>query len=125
AEPAGGFSSGGYRWMCGGRPIAAGTAWYVASSPAIIRTISPLIFWGVMFAQLGIVFVLSGRVQQLAASPASLLFILCSVLTGFTIAFVLLAYTGESVARTFLVAAAMFAGLALYGTITKRSLGGF
>jgi len=125
AEQASAFLSAVYRWMCVGLTITAGTAWYVASSPAIIRTINPLIFWGVMFAQLGIVFVLSGRVQQLAASTASLLFILYSVLTGFTIAFVLLAYTGESVARTFLVAAAMFAGLALYGTITKRSLGGF
>jgi uncharacterized protein len=46
------------------------------------------------------------------------------VLTGVTMSMVLLAFTGESVARTFLVAAGMFSGLAAYGTITKRSLGG-
>jgi FtsH-binding integral membrane protein len=46
------------------------------------------------------------------------------VLTGVTMSMVLLAFTEESVARTFLVAAGMFSGLAAYGTITKRSLGG-
>ena len=64
-----------------------------------------LLFWGLMIAQLGIVFVLSARVQQLAASTAGLLFVAYSALTGVTISFVLLAYTGESVATTFLVTA--------------------
>ena len=42
-----------------------------------------------------------------------------------TISFVLLAYTGESVATTFLVTAGMFGAMALYGTTTRRSLAGF
>jgi FtsH-binding integral membrane protein len=33
--------------------------------------------------------------------------------------FVLLAFTGESVATTFLVTAGMFGGLAAYGTVTR------
>ena len=77
-----------------------------------------------MIAQLGIVFVLSARVEKLAASTAGLLFILYSALTGVTLSFVLLAYTGESVATTFVVTAGMFGGLAVYGTVTKRSLAG-
>ena len=36
----------------------------------------------------------------------------------------LLAFTGESVATTFMVTAGMFGALALYGTLTKRSLAG-
>ena len=78
-----------------------------------------------MLAQLGVVFVLSARVQQLAASTAAVLFVAYSALTGVTIAFVLLAYTGESVARTFLITAGMFGGMAAYGTTTRRSLAGF
>jgi len=84
-----------------------------------------VLFWGLMIAQLGIVFVLSARVQQLAASTAGLLFVAYSALTGVTISFVLLAYTGESVATTFLVAAGMFGAMAAYGTMTRRSLAGF
>ena len=38
--------------------------------------------------------------------------------------FVLLAYTGESVATTFMVTAGMFGALAMYGTVTKRNLAG-
>jgi uncharacterized protein len=51
--------------------------------------------------------------------------VLYSALTGVTLALALLAFTGESVATTFLVTAGMFGGLAIYGTITKRNLGGF
>ena len=48
-----------------------------------------------------------------------------SALTGLTMAFVLLAFTGESVATTFLVTAGTFGALAAYGTVTKRSLAGW
>jgi len=125
ADQASAFLSAVYGWMCAGLAITAVTAWYVAASPTIVRAITAnrALFWGLAIAQLGIVFVLSARVQQLAASTASLLFVLYSALTGVMMAFVLLAFTGESVATTFLVTAGMFGGLALYGTITKRDLG--
>lgn len=77
-----------------------------------------------MIAQLGIVFVLSARIQRLAPSTAAVLFILYSALTGVTISFVLLVFTGESVATTFLVTAGMFGGLATFGTVTRRNLAG-
>ena len=75
-----------YGWMCAGLAITATSAWFVAASPTLVMTIAtnrPL-FWGLMIAQLGIVLVLSARVQKLAASTASLLFIAYSALTGVT-----------------------------------------
>lgn len=115
-----------YGWMCAGLAITATTAWLIASSPAVVAAIvqNRFLFWGLVIAQLGIVLVLSARVQRLAASTAALLFIVYSALTGVTISFVLLAFTGESVATTFLVTAGMFGGLAMYGTVTRRSLEG-
>jgi FtsH-binding integral membrane protein len=112
--------------MCVGLAVTAATAWFVAGSPAITRAITAnaVLFWGLSLVQLAIVFVLSARVQQLAVSTASVLFVLYSALTGVTMALLLLAFTGESVATTFLVTAGMFGGLALYGTVTKRDLGG-
>jgi len=56
---------------------------------------------------------------------SSLLFVAYSALTGVTISFVLLAYTGESVATTFFITAGMFGAMAAYGTTTRRSLAGF
>jgi uncharacterized protein len=127
ANQASAFLSAVYGWMCAGLVITAATAWYIAASPAIVRALvsNRLLFWGLLIAQLGIVFVLSARVQKLAASTASLLFILYSAVTGVTLSLVLLAFTGESVATTFLVTAGMFGGLAVYGTTTKRSLAGY
>jgi FtsH-binding integral membrane protein len=113
--------------MCGGLVMTALTASFIAASPTLVRTIATnqIVFWGLVIAQLAIVFVLSARVQQLAASTASLLFVGYSALTGVTLSFVLLAYTGESVATTFLITAGMFGGMAAYGTTTRRSLAGF
>jgi FtsH-binding integral membrane protein len=115
-----------YAWMCAGLLITAATAWFVAGSPSVIGSIarSGFLFWGLVVAQFATVFVLSARVQQLDATTASLLFIFYAALTGVTLSFALLAFTGESVATTFVVTAGMFAGLAMYGTVTKRSLGG-
>ena len=120
------FLSAVYGWMCIGLALPATTAWFIARSPTIVSAIAAnrLLFWGLMIAQLGIVFVLSARVQRLAASTAALLFILYSALTGVTMSFVLLAFTGESVATTFLVTAVMFGGFAVHGTVTRRSLAG-
>ena len=120
------FLRGVYGWMSAGLAITAVTAFMVASTPALVYAIvtNRLLFWGIVIAQLGIVFGLSARVQQLSASTASLLFIVYSVLTGVTMSVILLAYTGQSVATTFMVTAGMFGALAFYGTVTRRDLSG-
>jgi FtsH-binding integral membrane protein len=120
------FLRGVYSWMAAGLAITAATAWFVAATPAIVYAIvtNRVLFWGIVIAQLGIVFGLSARVQSLSASTASLLFIVYSALTGLTMSVILLAFTGQSVATTFVVTAGMFGGLALYGTATRRDLSG-
>ena len=116
-----------YGWMAVGLGITASVAYFVASSPALVTTIASnrLLFWGLIIAQLGLVFTLSARVEKMAPSTASLLFLAYSALTGVTMSFLLLAFTGESVVTTFVVTAGMFGALALYGTTTSRSLAGW
>jgi hypothetical protein len=115
-----------YGWMCLGLALTAITAYAVASSPAVLSAIATnrALFWALIIAQLGLVIVLSARVQHLSPGIAALLFLLYSGLTGVTFAFVLLAFTGQSVAGVFVVTAGMFGALALYGTTTKRDLAG-
>jgi FtsH-binding integral membrane protein len=116
-----------YGWMCAGLGITATVAYVVASSPAIWTTIAQnrVLFWAILIAQLGLVFVMSARVQTLSPAAAAALFITYSGLTGVTMAFILLVYTGASVASTFVVTAGMFGSLALFGTLTSRSLAGW
>lgn len=116
-----------YGWMATGLAITAGVAFYVAGSPAIVQAIASnrALFWGLLIAQLGLVFTMSARVEKMASSTATMLFVIYSALTGVTMAFVLLAFTGQSVATTFLVTSGMFGAMATYGTVTRRSLAGW
>jgi len=127
AERIGAFLRSVYGWMCLGLAITALTAGIVASSPSVVVAIArnSVLFWGLAIAQLGIVLVLSGRVQTLAASTAAALFVVYSMLTGVTLSFILFLYTGESIASTFVVTAGMFGALAAFGTFTRRSLAGW
>jgi FtsH-binding integral membrane protein len=115
-----------YGWMCAGLAITAVVAYTIAGSPALVGALvsSHLLFLGLFLAQLGLVFFLSARVDRLAPGTATLLFVAYSALTGVTLSVILLAYTGASIATTFVVAAGMFGALALYGTTTARSLAG-
>jgi FtsH-binding integral membrane protein len=115
-----------YGWMAVGLTVTAVVAWMVAGSDALVYAIASnrLLFWGIFGAQLGVVIFLSARVNRLAPGTAAALFLGYSALTGLTMAFVLRVYTGESVATTFFITAGTFGALAVYGTVTSRSLSG-
>ncbi|HEX5873837.1 MAG TPA: Bax inhibitor-1/YccA family protein [Pyrinomonadaceae bacterium] len=120
------FLSKVYGWMFLGLLITAGTAVVVASSQTLIETfiLNRIFFWGLVLGQLGLVLYLSARVDKIAPATAAGLFMLYSALTGITTSVILLVYTGASIASTFIITAAMFGALALFGTFTKRSLAG-
>ena len=126
AERVSAFLRAVYGWMCVGLGVTAVVAYAITASPAVVQTIASnhLLFLGALAVELGLVFYLSARVQSLAPNAAMLLFLLYSGLNGVTLSVVLLAYTGASVATTFVVTAGMFGALAAFGSTTKRSLAG-
>jgi FtsH-binding integral membrane protein len=126
AERVSAFLKRVYGYMGAGLAITALVAFVVVGSPSVLQAVfgNRLLFFGLIIAQLGLVFFLSGRAATLAPGTAAVLFALYSALTGVTLSVVLLAYTGESVATTFVVTAGMFAALAAFGTMTSRSLAG-
>ena len=120
------FLSKVYGWMFLGLLVTAGTAFVVASSPLLVQTFiaNRVLFWILLFGQLGLVFYLAARVEKTSPVTAATLFMIYSVSVGITSSVVLLAYTGASVFGTFMVTAGMFGALAIFGTFTKRSLAG-
>ena len=116
-----------YGWMAAGLAITALTALQVAGSPAVIGYLvsNQVLFLGLILAEVGLVFFLSARADRLAPSAATALFVTYAALNGVTLSFVLLAYTGESVASTFMVTAGMFGAMAVFGSTTTRRLAGF
>jgi FtsH-binding integral membrane protein len=115
-----------YAWMAIGLALTAVVAYTVAGSPDILRALvlNRIMFFALIIAEVGLVFFISARADRLAPPTAAGLFMLYSALNGVTLSVVLLAYTGESVAGTFVVTAGMFGALALFGSTTKRSLAG-
>jgi FtsH-binding integral membrane protein len=121
-----GFLSKVYGWMFLGLLITSGTALAVASSPFLIETLiqNRILFWILLFGQLGLVFYLSARFDKMAPTTAAGLFMLYSAMVGITTSVILLMYTGASIVSTFVVTAGMFGALAAFGTFTRKSLAG-
>ncbi|HQR17420.1 MAG TPA: Bax inhibitor-1/YccA family protein [Gemmatimonadales bacterium] len=120
------FLRGVYWWMFGGLGVTALVAVAVASSPAAVNTLvrTPILFFGIIIAELILVGYMSVRVAKMSPSTAGTLFLAYSALNGVTFSLILLAYTGASVANAFFVTAGMFGALAVYGSVTKRDLSG-
>lgn len=77
--------------------------------------------WLIMLAEIALVFVASGMAAK--NSPMALpLFLLYSVMNGFTLSIILLSYTGQTIITAFLTAALMFVVMAVIGMTTKKDL---
>jgi FtsH-binding integral membrane protein len=120
------FLSKVYGWMFLGLLVTAGTAVVVASSPALIETLilNRILFWILLFGQLGLVFYLSARVDKVSPVTAAVLFMVYSAMVGVTSSVIFLIYTGASIVSAFMVAGGTFGAMAVFGSLTKRSLAG-
>ena len=78
--------------------------------------------WLVMLAPLGIVFYMSFGINKMSASKAQTVFWIFAALMGLSLSWILLVYTGKSVARVFFITSATFGAMSLYGYTTKRDL---
>ena len=119
-----------YNWMAIGLGITGVVAYGVANSPGVKEIVfgAPLVFFGLIIAQLVMVYMISARIQRMQASTATMLFIVYSALNGATLSSIFLAYTQSAITSTFFVCAATFTACSVYGWTTRRDLttmGGF
>ena len=78
--------------------------------------------WIVMLAPLGIVFYMSFGINKMSAAKAQTVFWVFAALMGLSLSWILLVYTGASVARVFFITSATFGAMSIYGYTTKRDL---
>ena len=118
------FIQGVYNWMAVGLGLTGLVAFFVASSPAVAQLIfgNSIIFFGLIFGELGLVFYLSSRVHKMSASKATGLFLFYAALNGATLSIIFFAYTASSIASTFFVCAGIFVACSIYGMTTKKDL---
>ena len=115
-----------YGWMFLGLALTGLVAMGMASNPAAVIGFArnPVLFFGLIIAELGLVVYLSARVLKMSPAAAAGAFIAYAALNGVLFSTIFLAYTMTSIASTFFITAGMFGALAVFGTVTKKSLAG-
>lgn len=113
-----------YTWMALALVITGITAYGVATTPSLIMAIAnnSILFWGLVIAEFGLVFGISGMLHKLSLTTATLMFIVYSVINGVLLSFIFLAYTMSSISTVFFITAGTFAVMALIGYTTKIDL---
>lgn len=124
-----------YNFMAGGLCVTALAAYVLMSSPSFMKifynfnsagyvTGMSALGWIILFAPLIMVFAFNWVVARGTPQQVQMLFWGFSAVMGISLAPTLMIYTGASVARVFLITAAMFGGMSLYGYTTKKDLSG-
>ena len=114
-----------YGWMTLGLLVTAFASFFLISTGLYVEIFrSRMVFYVMLFGELGLVWYLASRISKLSPAVAISLFLLYSALTGFTLSVILMLYTAESVTSIFFTTAGMFAAMSAYGYITKRDLTG-
>ncbi|MBR7158666.1 MAG: Bax inhibitor-1/YccA family protein [Alphaproteobacteria bacterium] len=121
-----------YNYMTTGLLMTAFVGYLIANTPLfnLFYTLQGNVYtlnvlgWIAVISPLILVFAINPVIASGRMKAAFLVFMLFSALMGVSLANVLLAYTGVSVARIFFITAAMFAAMSLYGYTTKKDLTG-
>ena len=113
-----------YVWMTLALVITGFTAYAVATSPALLMAIvgNWFVLLGLIVAELALVVGISGAINRLSLTAATLMFVLYSVINGATLSVVFLAFTMSSITSVFFITAGTFATMALVGYTTKKDL---
>ena len=113
-----------YLWMALALAITGFTSYEVSTSVNLMLFIfeQEWHFYGLIIAEIALVWYLSARITRLSLSTATLLFALYAVLNGVTLSALFLVFTEESIAQVFFITAGTFGVMSLIGYTTKTDL---
>lgn len=112
-----------FLWMCFGLLITFLTGYFVANNEVMLENIyGGMGYWIFVIVELVLVIVLSARVMKMKPATAKVCFLLYSFVSGLTFASIFVYYAIDSIMLIFLVAAVIFAVMALIGYTTNVDL---
>jgi len=111
--------------MAGGDAIVVAGGRVSGLTPFGALIFNPITTIVLFLGTLGLVFMISWRVDRLQPSTALGLFMLYAALLGVALSSIFLSYTGVSITRVFFISAASFGALSLWGYTTQRDLTAF
>lgn len=124
AEVMNAFMRGVYGWMTAGLGVTAALAFLIAGSPALAQLFwgNSILLIGIIIAEVGLVFAISGAIHRMSAGTATGLFLLYSALNGITLSVIFAAYAPAAIFKAFVTTAGMFGAMSVYGLTTKKDL---
>lgn len=113
-----------FAWMGVGLGFTAALALVLGTNDDFVDALasSPVLYFGLLIAELALVWYLSARVMRLSGTTATTLFLVYAGLNGVTLSVILAAYSTATVGSTFVVCAGMFGAMALIGWRTSIDL---
>ncbi len=104
--------------------VTALSALMLVGNEALFAAIfsSKVIYFGLIIAELAVVFVLSGAINRLSTTTATILFYLYSVLNGVVLSAIFVVFAPESIVLTFGITAGVFAAMSIFGFVTRQDL---
>jgi uncharacterized protein len=115
-----------FGWMTLGLSITGITAFGFGMAPGIQKFLNtnPSLMFMLILVQLGLVVYLSFGLQKMSSQTAILSYLFYSFVTGITFSTLFALFTLPSLGVTFLICAATFGAMALYGLVTRSDLSG-
>jgi len=115
-----------YLWMCLGLFVTGFVSIALVYTPLFFLLVQilqvPLLFIGLLIGEVALVWWLSARIGTLSVGASRTAFIFYALLNGITMSVIFLAYTGSSIALTFITTASIFGAMAIIGYTTKMDL---
>lgn len=103
--------------------VTAFTAWVVPYIPGLSdMALSRGGYLVLAVIEIGLVIGISAGINKMSSTTATLLFFLFSIVNGATLAIIFLAFSPESILKTFLITAGTFGAMTIYGYFTDKDL---
>ena len=111
-----------YQWMAMGLALTGLAAFVTIGNASLLRFVVHGGMWLFFIAEFALVIWLTRSIQKISAQAATIGFLAYSVLNGITLSGIFLVYTAASISSTFFITAMTFAGVSIYGWVTKQDL---
>ena len=111
-----------YQWMAMGLALTGLAAFITIGNASLLRFLLHGGMWLLFIAEFGLVIWLTRSLQKISVQAATIGFLAYSVLNGITMSSIFLYYTSASISSTFFITAMTFAGVSVYGWVTRQDL---
>jgi FtsH-binding integral membrane protein len=114
-----------YGWMAFGLLISGVVAYFMAQAFGTeVLVPSRGLFMGCFIVEILLVLGLSAMIHKMAVPLAALLFMVYAAVNGVTLSVIFLVFELATIQSVFFVTAGTFAGMALFGSLTRKNLSG-